>query len=90
MRESNEEPDDFSQRINHIIELNEDRVEVHYKLKKYRSKMKSLFDRKSRERDFREGDLVLRWDARRKEKGKHENLEGEYSSFLVNGNYLKH
>ena len=27
--------------------------------------MKILFDRKARERDFRQGDLVLRWDARR-------------------------
>ena len=33
--------------------------------------MKSLFDGKARERDFKEGDLVLRWDARREERGTH-------------------
>ncbi len=32
--------------------------------------MKNLFDGRARERDLKEGDLVLRWDARR-EKGKH-------------------
>lgn len=33
--------------------------------------MKILFDRKARERDFRESDLALIWDARREDKGKH-------------------
>lgn len=70
-QESNEERDDFSGRINQIIELNENINEVHYKLKKYQSKMKRLFDTKARERDFRQGDLVLRWDARREDKWKH-------------------
>jgi len=30
--------------------------------------MKTLFDRRARERDFKEGDLVLQWDAKREEK----------------------
>lgn len=33
--------------------------------------MKVLFDRRARERDFKEGDLVLRCNARREEKAKH-------------------
>jgi len=33
--------------------------------------MKSLFNRRASKRDFREGDLVLRWDSRREENGKH-------------------
>ena len=33
--------------------------------------MKILFDRRARERDFKEGDLVLGWDSKREEKGKH-------------------
>eukprot|EP00253_Pinus_taeda_P008689 PITA_08689 len=71
LQDSTDEPDDFSRRINQIIELNENRDEVQLKLKKYQNKMKALFDRRARERDFNEGDLVLRWDARREEKGKH-------------------
>ena len=71
LQDATDEPDDFSKRINRIIELNENRDEVQYKLQKCQNKMKVLFDRKARERDFKEGDLVLRWDARREEKGKH-------------------
>jgi len=70
-QDSTHEPNDFSRRINQIIELNENRDEVQYKLKKYLNKMKILFDKRARERDFREGDLVLRWESRREEKGKH-------------------
>jgi len=33
--------------------------------------MKTLFDRRARERDFKDGDLVLRWDSRRGENEKH-------------------
>jgi len=52
--------------------------------------MKSLFDRKARERDFRQGDLVLRWDARRGECDKHGNFDnlwlGPFSIAKVKGN----
>jgi len=114
LQDSIDEPDDFSRRINQIIELNENRNEVQYKLKKYQNKMKSMFDKRDRERDFKEGDLVLRWDSKREEKGKHgkfdnlwfgplaisevkgnntfvlQNLEGLYSTYPVNGRFLKH
>lgn len=33
--------------------------------------MKRIFERRARERDFKESDLVLRWDSRRERKGKH-------------------
>eukprot|EP00253_Pinus_taeda_P001701 PITA_01701 len=113
VKDSTDEPDDFSRRINQIIELNENR-DVQYKLNKYQNKMKTLFDRRARERAFEEGDLVLRWDARREEKGKHgkfdnlwfgpleiaevkgnntfvpRKLEGLYSTYPVNGRFLKH
>jgi len=52
--------------------------------------MKVLFDRRARERDFKEGDLVLRCDARRKEKGKHGKFDNLWFGPLgiaeVNGN----
>ena len=71
LQDLTDELDDFSRRINQIIELNENRDEVKYKLNKYQNKMKILFDRRARERDFKEGDLVLRWDSRREGKGKN-------------------
>ena len=36
----------------------------------YQSKMKSIFDKKTKEIDFKVTDLVLRWDAKREDKGK--------------------
>ena len=33
--------------------------------------MKGIFDRKAKEIDSKVGDLVLRWDTRREDKGKH-------------------
>jgi len=90
LQEENEEPDDFSRRMNKVIETNENIDEVHYKLWKYQNKMKSLFDRKARERDFKEGYLVLRWDARREDKGKNGKFDnlwfGPFSIAEVKGN----
>ena len=37
--------------------------------------MKSIFDRKAKEILFQTRDLVLRWDTRREEKGKHGNFD---------------
>lgn len=33
--------------------------------------MKTTFEKKAKQDVFQEGDLVLKWDARRKEKAKH-------------------
>ena len=33
--------------------------------------MKNVFDQRAKDRYFQVGDLVLRWDVRRAEKGKH-------------------
>jgi len=37
----------------------------------YQYKMKNIFDIKAKEIDFKVADLVLRWDTRREDKGKH-------------------
>lgn len=37
----------------------------------YQSKMKNIFDRKAIEIDFKVVDLVLRWDTKIEDKGKH-------------------
>ena len=42
-----------------------------------KDKVKEIFDRRKKENDFQSGDLVLRWDARREEKGKH----GKFDNF---------
>ena len=37
----------------------------------FKKKIKARFDRRAKEDTFMENDMVLRWDARRDEKGKH-------------------
>ena len=70
MQES-QEPDDMTGRINQLVELEETRNQVNQRLTKYEEKMKYLFDQHAKDRNLQIGDLVLRWDIRRAEKGKH-------------------
>ena len=70
-RESKEDPNDITRRINQLIEVQQNRAEVDEKLQKYQDNMKSLFEKKAKDREFLLGDLVLKWDARKEDAGKH-------------------
>jgi hypothetical protein len=37
--------------------------------------MKALFDKKVKDMEFLPGDLVLKWDARKEDVGKHEKFD---------------
>ena len=56
----------------------------------HRKKEKESFDKKVKKYDFAVGDLVLRWDARKDEKGKHgkfDNLwKGPFTVIKILGN----
>ena len=54
-----------------MIELQHHRVEVDERLQKYQDNMKTLFDRKTKDKEFLPGDLVLIWDARKEDLAKH-------------------
>jgi hypothetical protein len=47
-----EEPNHVTRRINQLIEVHEHRTEVDERLQKYQDNMKSLFDRKAKDKDF--------------------------------------
>jgi hypothetical protein len=66
-----EEPNHITRRINQLIELQQHRVEVDERLQKYQDDMKTLFDRKTKDREFLPSDLVLRWDYRKEYSAKH-------------------
>jgi hypothetical protein len=70
-QDANEEPNDVTRRINQIIEVQQNRAEVDDRLQKYQDNMKSLFDKKEKDMEFLPGDLVLKWDARKEDAGKH-------------------
>ena len=60
MQEIQEEPDNMIRRINQLVELEETRDQVNQRLVEYQEKMKSIFYRHAKDRNFQFGDLVLR------------------------------
>lgn len=61
----------MQRRICQIIEVQQAREMMYQKVQAHQDKIKTIFDRKTKEEQFLEGDLVLRWDARKEDKGKH-------------------
>jgi hypothetical protein len=74
-QDEKEEPNHVTRRINQLIEVQQNRAEVDEKLQKYQDNMKALFDQKAKDREFLPGDLVLRWDARKEDSGKHDKFD---------------
>ena len=70
-KKEKEEPNPVTRRINQLIEVQQHRAEVDERLQKYHDNMKALFDRKSKDKDFLPGDLVLKWDTRKEDSTKH-------------------
>ena len=70
-------------RMNQLIELDENRRKAFDHSLKNQDKVKKAFDKSSRQRDFQVGDTVLLWDKRREKPGKH----GKFDS-LCTGPYL--
>jgi hypothetical protein len=68
------EPDDMIRRIHQLVEVQQTREQVMNRAHHYQQKIKQDFDRKVRKEDFQLGDLVLKWDVPKQDKGKHVNL----------------
>ena len=70
----------MQRRINLIIELNNLREKAYDKVQVHQEKMKNNFERRVKEEQFQVDDLVLKWDARKKDKhGKFDHLwKGPY------------
>lgn len=85
IQEENCELNPTQRKINQQIELHEVREALCDKVQSYLEKMKQVFDKRVKEDDFKLGDLVLKWNARHEDKGKHgkfDNLwKGPYSVF---------
>jgi hypothetical protein len=64
--------EDFHQnRIDQIIELDENRRKALNQSIRNQEKIKRTFDKSSRQRDFQTGDTILLWDKRREKPGSH-------------------
>lgn len=58
-------------RINDIIQLDEERRLAKDRFKDYQDRVKKVFDRKAKSRNFQVGDLVLLWNKRHEKPGDH-------------------
>ena len=58
-----------------MVQLEETQSQVNQRLIEYQEKMKDLFNQHTEDKEMQVGDLVLRWDVRRAEKGKHGNFD---------------
>ncbi|KAH9319952.1 hypothetical protein KI387_021721, partial [Taxus chinensis] len=63
--------DSLDKRIMYLKKLNEDRMQVFDRISSHQEKVKSLFDKKTRSRDFKFGNIVLLWDKRHEPRGSH-------------------
>ena len=90
LQEAEVEPNDFQRRINQMIHLMQSREEVYNKTQVIQENIKKIFDRRTKEDDFELGDLVLKWDSRNEDKGKHEKFDslwkGPYTIQAFKGN----
>ena len=71
LQEMQAEPNDSQRRINQMIHLQQTREEVFNRTQVIQENIKKIFDKRTKEDDFELGDLVLKWDARNEDKGKH-------------------
>ena len=73
-----------------IIQLQQEREAIENTAKRHKRRMKEIFDKKVKKDMFAVGDLVLRWDARKEEKGKHGKFDnlwiGPFSMIKILGN----
>ena len=73
-----------------MIHLQQSREEVYNKTQVVQESIKQIFDKRTKEDDFELGDLVLIWDARNEDKGKHGKFDshgkGPYMIQAFKGN----
>ncbi|XP_059068320.1 uncharacterized protein LOC131858869 [Cryptomeria japonica] len=67
--------DPLEEKMEMLAELDESREDSHRKNLKLQQKSKYLFEKKASERKFKINDLVLFWNARAQDKGKHDKFD---------------
>jgi hypothetical protein len=83
LQEADSEPNDLTSGIHNLVELQQDREKLLEKTELHQRKMKETFDRKVKADIFKAGDLVLKWDATRQEKGKHGKFDALWTGPFV-------
>eukprot|EP00253_Pinus_taeda_P025709 PITA_25709 len=71
LQEASSEEDPMHRRLNQMVHLQQTREEVFKNTSKLQEKIKKMYDIKAKVDKFQLDDVVLKWDARNEEKGKH-------------------
>jgi hypothetical protein len=69
------EPNDMIRRIHQLVEVQQVREQVMIRVQDHQQRIKQVFDKKAKKEEFQVGDLVLKWDAPKQDKGKHGKFE---------------
>jgi hypothetical protein len=75
LQEQEAKPNDALRRINQLIHAPQMREHVFNKSQLHQDKMKIIFDRHTKEDDFKVNDLVLKWDTRNEDRGRHRKFD---------------
>eukprot|EP00253_Pinus_taeda_P012197 PITA_12197 len=75
LQEVGSEEDPMQRRLNQMVHLQQTREEVFENTSKLQEKIKRIYDRKAKVDKFQLDDVVMKWDARNEEKGKHNKFE---------------
>ena len=62
-------------RIHQLVEVQQVREQVMGRIQDHQQRIKQVFDKKAKKEEFHIGDLVLKWDAPKQDKGKHGKFE---------------
>jgi hypothetical protein len=85
--------DDMIMRMHQRMEVQQTREQLFDKAQIHQQKIKEYFDKKVKKEYFQLGDLVLKWDAQRQDKGKHGKFEAlwigpfKFSEVLQNNTF---
>eukprot|EP00253_Pinus_taeda_P021772 PITA_21772 len=75
LQEAGSEEDPMQRRLKQMVHLQQTREEVFQNTSKLEEKIKKIYDRKAKADKFQLEEVVLKWDARNEEKGKHGKFE---------------
>jgi hypothetical protein len=79
LQEKEVEQNDNQRRINQLVHVQQMREHIFNQSQLHQDIMKKIFDKNTKQEDFRVNDLVLKWDARNEGKGKH----GKFSHIWI-------
>eukprot|EP00253_Pinus_taeda_P002549 PITA_02549 len=78
LKEAGSEEDPMQRTLNQMVHLQQTREEVFKNTSKLQEYIKKIYDTKVKADKFQLDDVVLKWDARNEEKGKHSKFENRW------------